>query len=372
MRKTFFILLVLATTFFVYSKSRTTAPQTPLQPKTVTTTGYRVETIAEGLRVPWSIVFSQPNRILVSERTGSIRVIKDGKLLPQPLYTFTDIQQGGEQGLLGMTLHPNYATNKLMYAGYTYDKNGVSHVKIVRFKDEGTGVSNITTIMDSIPGGSNHDGMRLKFGPDGKLYASTGEGGNKELAQQDTTYAGKIIRMNENGSNIEIYAKGIRNSQGFDWDARHNNNLWAVDHGPSGFDGPPGGDEVNLIIKGGNYGWPLVSHEDTKPGFIAPQITFTPAIAPASLIVYNGSALPQFNGNLLVGGLRGTGIYRFILTKNGKGIASWEKLDKVDVGRVRDVVQGPDGYIYFTTSNQDGRGIPQPNDDKIYCLVPTP
>ncbi|MCR4326576.1 MAG: PQQ-dependent sugar dehydrogenase [Candidatus Roizmanbacteria bacterium] len=376
MSKTLLILLALAATFFVYTQSQKTAPQAPLQPKTVTTpdatASYRVETVVSGLQVPWSILFTGPNRMLVSERTGSIRVIRNGTLLPEPLHTFTDTLQGGERGLLGMTLHPDYANNKLVYAGYTYDSNGTTHVKIVRFADQGTSISPMTTIMDSIPGGSNHDGIRLKFGPDGKLYASTGEGGNKELAQQDTTYAGKIIRMDADGGNIEIYAKGIRNSQGFDWDTEHNNNLWAVDHGPSGYDAPPGGDEVNLITKGGNYGWPLVSHEKNKPGLIAPKITFTPAIAPASIIVYNSTVLPQFQGNLFVGGLRGSGVYRFILTKDGTGIASWEKLNKVDVGRVRDVVQGPDGYIYFTSSNRDGRGIERPNDDKIYRLMPTP
>jgi len=144
--------------------------------------------------------------------------------------------------------------------------------------------------------------MHLKFGPDGKLYGSTGEGGNGQLAQDDSTYAGKIIRMSPDGGNVEIYAKGIRNSQGFDWDTSHNNSLWAVDYGPSGNDGPAGGDEVNLIVPGGNYGWPIVSHEDNQSGLQAPKITFTAAIAPASIIVYTSNVLPQFKGIYLSAG----------------------------------------------------------------------
>ncbi len=364
MRKAILIVALILLAYFLINP-RQNGPSTSTSKRAA---AFKLEIVVQGLSVPWSIAFTSPDRILVTERTGDIRVIEKGKLRPKALATFSDILHNGEGGLLGLTLDPNYQNNHLVYSGYTYDTPQGTRVKIVRFVDRGTDISDQKTLIDEIPGGIFHNGMRLKFGPDGKLYISTGEGTNKELSQQDTTYAGKLFRMDADGSDKEIIAKGLRNSQGFDWD-RQTGNLWAVDHGPSGIDGPPGGDEVNRIIIGGNYGWPLVSHENNRPGLIAPLRTFTPAIAPASLIVYDGTMFPQWKGSLFIGALRGEGLYYLVLSKDRKTIQSSEKLEGIDVGRVRDVVQGPDGSIYFTTSNRDGRGTVHKGDDKLIRIT---
>ncbi len=330
---------------------------------------YTVETVAENLRVPWSMVFTLPQRILVSERTGAIRIIENGKLLDKPLRTFPEVAATGEAGLMGITLDPNYADNKLLYAAVAYQKQDRMVIKIVKFLDGVPETAEPTIILDDIPAASNHSGTRLKFGIDGKLYMTTGDAQQKESAQVSDSRAGKVLRMNRDGSSLEVFALGFRNSQGLDWDPE-TNELWVVDHGPSGFDGPRGGDEINLVRQGNNYGWPLVSHDRNQSGLEAPKLTFTPAIAPAALTFYRGSVFPQFTSSLFFSGLVGTGVYRAELSEDRLSISGWEKLKDIDVGRVRDIVEGPEGYLYFTTSNTDGRGTKRAGDDKIYRLVP--
>jgi len=147
--------------------------------------------------------------------------------------------------------------------------------------------------------------------------------------------------------------------------------LYETEHGPSGFDGPGGGDEVNRIVKGGNYGWPLVSHEKKREGTVAPLALYTPAEAPASLIAYSGKLFPQFKNNLFFGALRGEGLWRLVIDENNPDtITGQEKLLNREYGRIRDVAQAPDGTIYFSTSNQDGRGNPAASDDRIFRFVP--
>ena len=162
-----------------------------------------------------------------------------------------------------------------------------------------------------------------------------------------------------------------RNPQGLDWDIE-NNRMYATEHGPSGFDGPGGGDEINLIVPGGNYGWPLGSHDDVPQGTLGPLIQFTPAEAPASALFYDGDALPFFKGNLFFGALRGEGLVQVIFSENNGGEIAVENVEKIvtDVGRVRDVAMAPDGSIYFSTSNRDGRGTLNDGDDKIYRIFP--
>ncbi len=329
---------------------------------------YKVETIAEGLNIPWSIVFTAKNRILVTERSGNIRVIKDGVLEEKPLRSFSDIFAKDEEGLMGLGIDPDYEKNHLLYACISYENGTNQNLKIIRFIDQQDTVTD-QVLLESIASAPNHAGCRVKFGPDKKLYITTGDATNKKLPQDTKSWNGKIIQMNSDGSSPKVYALGMRNSQGIDWDPI-TGTLWATDHGPSGFDGPGGGDEINLITEGGNYGWPIVSHEQKKEGYIAPKLVFTPAVAPASLLFYKGTTFPGFTNDLFFGGLRGTGIYRIILTSDRQSVDTWEKLSDVNVGRVRDIVQGPDGYIYFSTSNLDGRGKRMAGDDKIYRLVP--
>lgn len=338
---------------------------------------YSVEVVVQNLTVPWSIVFTDPERMIVSERTGAIREIQNGTLNPSPLFTFTDTARGGEIGLMGLAADPEYAANKYLYACVGYRTNAGFADKVVLLADQGTSLFEVRTLLDNIPAASNHAGCELAFGPDNKLYISTGDATEGDLAQDLNSLGGKILRINADGTipadnpfpGSAIYSYGHRNPQGIDWNSQ--GILYEAEHGPSGNDGPGGGDEINMIKSGVNYGWPLVSHNETREGTEQPLITYTPAEAPSSLLMYDGAVFPQFYDAALVAALRGQGIIwvQFDSADPTKVTAS-QKLDQVSVGRVREITQGPDDYIYFTSSNTDGRGRVTTGDDKIYRLVP--
>lgn len=359
-----------------YTASGSNSPKQSVV-STHATVPYKIEVVAENLTVPWSIVFPDNTRILVSERTGSIIEIKNGVVSAAPLYTFADTARSGEIGLMGLTLDPDYLVNKLLYAcvGYRTDKGYADRVVVL--KDNGERLTPLKTLLEGIPAASNHAGCELAFGPDGKLYISTGDATERNIAQNLDSLGGKILRMNTDGSipsdnpfsNSLVYSYGHRNPQGIDWTA--DGKLYQAEHGPSGNDGPGGGDEVNLIKPGANYGWPLVSHDRTQDGTEAPIITYTPAEAPSSLLIYKGDVFPQLKGSILMAALRGQGIIQLVVDLNNpEQVISSDKLSDISVGRIRDITQGPDGLIYFTTSNTDGRGQPNTGDDKIYRLSP--
>lgn len=342
---------------------------------------YMIEEVARGLEVPWGIAFTSSVRMLVTERPGRIRIIEDGVLRETPLHTFPEVSTGGEEGLMSITLHPQYADNKFVYTSYAYmserglpDRQAGMWVDVIRFKDEGDSISNITRIVTGIPAAQYHAGSELAFGPDGKLYITTGDATERDLAQDMNSLAGKILRVNDDGSipsdnpfpNSAIWSYGHRNPQGISWNSK--GELYETEHGPSGFDGPGGGDEVNKIEKGGNYGWPLVSHEKTKEGTISPLLVFTPAEAPASALIYSGKLFPQFKDNLFFGSLRGENLMRVTLD-DGKA-TGFDRLFHEEYGRIREVAESPDGAIYFSTSNRDGRGSPTTPDDRIFRIIP--
>lgn len=344
---------------------------------TPTSSKYKVEVFAQNLFVPWSIVFTSENRMLVTERNGNLKVIENGEVNLRPLKTFSQISTGAEEGLMGLALDPDYQKNRLIYVSYAYPKGRDLAVKVVQFKDSGDQLTNEKVIIDNIPAAQLHAGCRLKFGPDKKLYITTGDATQKQLAQDKNSLAGKILRINSDGSIPEdnpftgspVYSFGHRNPQGIDWHPE-SGVLFETEHGPSGGDGPAGGDEVNIIKKGENYGWPLVSHGRNREGLIAPKLVFTPAVAPASGMFYKSGKILQFKNNFFFGMLRGEGIMRVIVSdSNPEEIVSYEKLNNISVGRVREIAEGPDGAIYFSSSNQDGRGNVKQNDDKIYRIV---
>lgn len=338
--------------------------------------GWEIDVVAEGLEIPWSVVFPSEERILVSERPGAIREIVDRQLNPDPIYQFDEVAHQGEAGLMGLALHPDYAHNRYVYACYATSTEGRLIDRVVRLVDQDGAMELDALIVDNIPAAQNHAGCRIKFGPDGKLYITTGDATQGALAQDTSSLAGKILRVNPDGSipddnpfeGLPVYSYGHRNPQGIDWQPE-TGMLYTTEHGPSGFDGPPGGDEVNIILPGGNYGWPLVSHDEIMAGTISPIIQFTPAEAPASALYYASDTLPFFTDSLFFGALRGEGVVRLTLSKDGNQVERIEKI-VADVGRVRDVVSGPDGLIYFTTSNRDGRGQVQEGDDKLFRIVP--
>lgn len=338
---------------------------------------FKVEMVASNLDVPWSIVFTEKNRMLVSERAGTIREIVNGQVSPTPLITITDTATGGEIGLMGLAVDPDYQDNKFIYACVGYRSGTGFSDKVIRLTDTGSVLQPATVIIDGIPAGNNHAGCELAFGPDNKLYISTGDARERNIAQDISSLGGKILRINSDGTfpednpfpNSPVYTYGHRNPQGIDWSSE--GLMYEAEHGPSGNDGPGGGDEINLLRMGENYGWPLVSHEKTRVGTISPLITYTPAIAPSSILIYEGDALPQFRDTLLVAALRSQGIWWLQVDPADPGkIVSSQKLTEVQAGRIRDITEGPDGYIYFSTSNTDGRGQASKDDDKIYRLVP--
>lgn len=339
---------------------------------------YQVETFAENLSVPWSMVFTSPDRVLVTERPGRVRVIENGVLTPDPIRVFSEVVSTAEEGLMGMVLDPEYPTNKFIYLCIAYEKDSRTVDKVVRLVDSGDSLDQDTVILDDIPAAKFHAGCRLGFGPDEKLYISSGDATQKESAQNQDSLAGKILRLEKDGSipadnpfpNSAVYSLGHRNIQGFDWHPI-SGALVATEHGPSGNDGPGGGDEVNLIEAGKNYGWPVVSHKKSAAGMVDPLIEFTPAVAPASGMFYSGNVFPQLTNSFLFGVLRGQGIVQVVFDEvDPTKVVSYQKMSGIDVGRVRDVVEGPDGLIYFTTSNADGRGSLRAGDDKILRLAP--
>ena len=340
---------------------------------------FRVETVAGGLTVPWSIVFVPDGRVFFTERPGRVRVIENGKLRAEPLATIADVEPSGESGLMGMTLHPQFASNHLLYLAYAYRAGG-QRVRVVRFKETSSGLVNRKVIVEEVPAAANHAGCRLRFGPDSKLYITTGDATDKELAQRLDSLAGKTLRVNDDGTippdnpfvgqtgaRPEIWSYGNRNAQGFDWQPG-SNLMFETEHGPSGFDGPGGGDEVNIIERGKNYGWPLIHHPATADGMESPLLEYTPAVAPASGMFYRGAAFPAWRGNFFFGCLRGQCIIRVVL--DGRGVVSQERMLGEDYGRIREVAEGPDGALYFSTSNRDGRGRAASDDDRILRLVP--
>lgn len=340
---------------------------------------FRVETAVSGLEVPWSIVWTPDGRMLFTERPGRLRVFANGRLRPEPLFTVPDVEPSGESGLMSLALHPQFATNHLLYLSYAYSGDG-KRVRVVRYRESGNGLTDRKVIIEDIPAAQFHAGCRLRFGPEGKLYITTGDATERELGQRLDSLAGKTLRLDDDGvvpednpfvaqknARPEIWSYGHRNSQGLDWQPE-TNLMFQTEHGPSGFDGPGGGDEVNIVERGKNYGWPVIHHRQTHEGMESPLLEYTPACAPASAMFYRGSAFPQFRGNLFFGCLRGQRIIRVAL--DGRRVVSQENLLDGRYGRIRDVAEGPDGAIYFSTSNRDGRGTPARDDDRIIRLVP--
>lgn len=340
---------------------------------------FKVETVIPNLEVVWSIVWAPDGRMLFTERPGRVRVYENGKLRPQPLFVVPDVEPRGESGLMSIALHPQFGSNHFLYLSYAYNFGG-AQVRVVRYRETPTGLTDRKAIIDNIPAAQFHAGCRLRFGPDGKLYITTGDATDRELAQQLNSIAGKILRLNDDGTvptdnpfvgkpnaRPEIWAYGSRNAQGIDFQPG-TNLLWETEHGPSGFDGPGGGDEVNIIEGGKNYGWPVIHHWGRHAGMESPVLEYTPACAPASGMFYRGSQFSAFKGNFFFGCLRGERIIRVVT--NGRTVVSQEDLLQRTYGRIRDIAEGPDGFIYLSTSNRDGRGNAAADDDRILRLVP--
>jgi len=331
--------------------------------------GVKVETVAENLDIPWSIVWDPDGTIFFTERNGNVRIIQDGIVSEKPILS---LNVGGfEGGLLGIALDPNYSENHYIYLYYTYNNFFSTENKVVRYVESNLTLSEDKVLIDKIPGGPNHDGGRIQFGPDGKLYITTGDAGNAGLAQDKNSVAGKILRINSDGSIPEdnpfsgspIYSYGHRNPQGLDWD--DSGNLVATEHGPRQHD------EINVIVPGANYGWPDIIGSETIEGLVTPIMnTDNDTWAPSGAEFYDGNKIPQWTGKFFVATLRGNHLHMIDFDIEKNKVLSHQKLFVGDFGRLRDVATGPDGYLYFLTSNRDGRGSPEINDDRILRIVP--
>lgn len=346
----------------------------------------KVETVAENLEIVWSIVFAPDGRVFLAERPGRVRIIENGKLRAAPFFTVPDISLSDEGGLMGMTLHPKFTENRFVYLAYTYrDGRNEQNVRVVRYRETGESLVEPKTIIEAIPASKYHAGTRLKFGADAKLYITTGDATKQKRAQNLNSINGKTLRLNDDGTipndnpfvgqkdaRPEIWSYGHRNAQGMDFQPE-TNLMFQTEHGPSLIDGVSlfkrsGGDEVNIVEKGKNYGWDKISHKMTKAGMETPIIEFSPAVAPASGMFYRGNLFPDLKGNFFFGALKGESIIRLVL--DGRKIVSRDELFKKEYGRIREISEAPDGSIWFSTSNRDGRGDAKQTDDRILRIIP--
>jgi len=295
--------------------------------------GYKIDTLAENLVVPWQITFLPDNTMLFTERPGRVRIYRNGTLKPKPAFIIHDMPLHNKSGLLGMCIHPDFVNNQFIYIANNYLQDNKMRLRVRRYQFKNDTLLNPLTILENIPANQNHTGCRLVFGSDKELYITSGDADQPALAQDLKAYNGKILRVNDDGSIPkdnpfinndtalkEIWTYGHRNTQGLAFEPG-TGVLFNSEHGPTG------GDEINIIKKGQNYGWPVIHHRDIKEGMQSPLIEYTPSAA---------------------------------------------NLRPDQYGRIRSLVTGPDGYIYFSTSQIDpAEGSPRPQYDMILRMRPT-
>ncbi len=317
------------------------------------------EVVLDNLSIPWELVFLPDGEKLVTERAGNLLYVsEDGQVESMQIER---VEHAGEGGLLGMALHPDFTENNYLYLYLTARVEGglINRVERCHFIDGE--LSKDTVIIDDIPGGTTHDGGRMAFGPDSLLYIATGDAGVPDLSQDRDSLAGKILRLEDDGSipddnpfGSEVYSYGHRNPQGLAWDSE--SNLWATEHGPIAQD------ELNHIESGKNYGWPAIEGDQSAPGMEDPAMHSgtDETWAPSGAVYYDGS--------IFFAGLRGATLYEAVLS--GTEVVEVKSHLQDEYGRLRNVVLGPEGYFYLLTSNRDGRGSPAPDDDKIIRINP--
>ena len=334
---------------------------------------FRVVTLVEGLANPWSLAFLPDGRMLVTERPGRLRVVsRDFKLDPMPVEGVPRVAAVGQGGMFDVALHPKYTENGWIYLAYNGPGDGGHGTELMRAKFEGHRLTQQQVLFRLEPksGGGLHFGGRIVFDLDGHVYLTLGDRGEKERAQRLDDHAGSVIRLHDDGrvpadnpfvkragAKPEKFTLGNRNMQGA---ALHpkTGELWTHEHGPQG------GDEINVIRAGRNYGWPVITYgvnygfgtrigEGThKPGMEQPLYKWVPSIAPSGMAFYEGDKFPGWRGNLLIGALRDEMLVRLEL--DGEKVMKEERLIKDAIGRIRDVRVGPDGYVYLLTDESNG------------------
>ena len=330
---------------------------------------YDIEFVAEGLNVPWEMVFSDEETIYFTERPGNLRVIRSGELKEEPLLELgAPFISGGEGGLLGLEIDPNFEENRYMYIYHSYEENGAILNRVLRIIVGNEKAQIDQVIFDGIVGATNHNGGRIKIGPDGMLYITAGDKYEPDLAQNPGSMGGKIFRIHLDGSipsdnpfaGSPVYSYGHRNPQGLAWHPE-SGQLYSSEHGQSAHD------EINKIEAGKNYGWPIIEGNETEDGMVSPILhSGNETWAPSGMTFVSEG---PWENQLMVANLRGTQLLKVELDASGEGVNNVEMLFKEEYGRIRNIVEGPDGYLYMMTNNRDGRGIAADNDDRIIRLI---
>ncbi|HZH71190.1 MAG TPA: PQQ-dependent sugar dehydrogenase [Mariniphaga sp.] len=341
------------------------------------TISVKAETVVDGLEVPWGIAFLPNGDMLVTERPGRIRMVKNyaenPELIKQPVATISTANTS-EGGLLGIAIHPDFISNRLFYIYVTVDQGNDTYNQVEQWRlaKDGTTAEQVKVIFDNIQASRNHNGGRVAFGPDNMLYVGTGDASSPSLSQDPESPNGKLLRITPDGeipednpiSGNPMYLMGIRNTQGWAWpDPDDASELWFTDHGPSGERMRFGHDEMSIARAGDNLGWPDIYRCETKNGMITPSIVWKDAAPPGGAAIYTGDAIPEWKGSFLIGTLGSSHLQRIVI-ENQK-VTTNEVYFKDDFGRIREVIQGPDGHLYITTSNCDGRGNCQTQKDVI-------
>jgi glucose/arabinose dehydrogenase len=348
----------------------------PDAPREVETVGVKLRAVpvVKGLVNPWSLTFLPNGDMLVTERPGRLRVVRKGVLDPTPVTGVPEVWATGQGGLLEVLPHPQFAQNNLLYLTYSKACEKGATTALLRGKFDGKALTDAKDLFvaDNCNTGNPHFGSKLAFGRDGMLYMTIGERGERVRGQNTNIHGGKILRLKEDGTvppdnpfvgkpehKPEIFSYGHRNPQGL---AFHPDTgvLWETEHGPQG------GDEVNNIQTGKNYGWPVasygreyapngavVSEHPWKEGIEEPMMLWVPSIGASGLMVYTGEQFPEWKGQLFAGGLSGLQLHRFAFNEKG-GLLGREAMIEPLRQRIRDVRQGPDGYIYLAVDQNPG------------------
>lgn len=331
--------------------------------------------VLEGLEHPWSMAWLPDGAMLITERPGRLRIVRNGKLEQTPIAGVPEVFASGQGGLMEVSLHPNFAENRLVYLTYSHGNEETNRTRLARAKFDGKALSGLQVIFEVSPSksGGQHFGSRIIWLPDNTMLVAIGDGGNPPLkingelsrkqAQNLSSHLGKIVRLNDDGSipkdnpfvksenaNPAVWSYGHRNIQGLTFDPE-TKRIWSTEHGSKG------GDELNLVEVGKNYGWPIVTHsreytggeisqERSRPGMVDPKVVWTPAVAPSGLAFYNG--------DLFAGGLVSRDIRHIDLDQKGNVV----NRQSIDIGqRVRDVKVAPDGKLYVITDEDNGQLI---------------
>ncbi|MDR9436789.1 MAG: PQQ-dependent sugar dehydrogenase [Thiohalophilus sp.] len=333
---------------------------------------YQVEVVTDELRHPWSMAFLPNGDVLITEKAGRLRIFRDGELLPEPVSGLPPIHPTGQGGLLDLALHPDFETNRWLYFSYVANHEGDATTHVARGRYRDGKLSDVEVLFIAEPAGhtGRHFGSRLVFDKDSYLYITVGDRGNQPRAQDLSDHAGGTHRLHDDGrvpdnnpfvnhpdAKPSFYTYGNRNAQGMTMHPE-TGVIWQVEHGPRG------GDELNIIEAGNNYGWPIITYGINysgtqvgegithKEGMEQPVHYWDPSIAPSGLAVYTGNAFPDWQDNFFVGALAHEHLARLVIKDNK--VVKEEKLLTERGERIRDVRQGPDGLLWILTDESDG------------------